>query len=197
MVSAAICAVIAIVVGVIAAAVGFFVGQNHRKKYAEAKIGSAEEEAKRIINDAIKTAQQKRKEAAVEAKDELFRMKAEADKEIKDRRADISRQEKRLDQKEENIDRKTAALEQKEEEHKKRAARHGRQNKMQHQHDQCKRHNRSDGLLQLSAKGTAFMIQCRYHLFHAASLHSVSPFIKRFFCRQMYLLCTHYISNIR
>ena len=50
MVSAAVCAVIAIVVGVIAAIVGFTVGQNHRKKYAEAKIGSAEEEAKRIIN---------------------------------------------------------------------------------------------------------------------------------------------------
>ncbi|MCI6640803.1 MAG: ribonuclease Y [Pygmaiobacter massiliensis] len=121
MVPTLIAGLIAVVVGVIAVVVGFIVGQIYRKKVAEQKLGSAEEEAKRIINEAIKTAQQKRKEAAVEAKDELFRMKAEADKEIKERRADISRQEKRLDQKEENLDRKTTALEQKEEQQKKRA----------------------------------------------------------------------------
>lgn len=121
MVSAAIAVLIAVVVGVIAAVLGFFGGQSYRRKVAEQKLGSAEEEAKRIINDAIKTAQQKKKEAAIEAKDELFRLKAEADKEIKDRRSEISRQEHRLDQKEENIDRKTAALEKKEEDQRKRA----------------------------------------------------------------------------
>ena len=54
--------------------VGFFLGESHRKKVAEAKIGSAEEEARRLVNDAVKTAQQKRKEALVEAKDAALQM---------------------------------------------------------------------------------------------------------------------------
>ena len=82
---------------------------------AEAKIGSAEEEAKRLVNEAIRTAEQKRKEAVVEAKDEVFRLKAEADKEVKERRGELTRQERRLDQKEESLDKRTAALEKKEE----------------------------------------------------------------------------------
>ena len=121
MVSIGITVLIAVVVGAVATAIAFSCGIAYRKKIAEQKVGSAEEEAKRIINDAIKTAQQKRKEAAVEAKDEAFRLKAEADKEIKERRSEITRQEHRLDQKEENIDRKTTAMEQREEELKKRA----------------------------------------------------------------------------
>jgi ribonuclease Y len=111
---------IAVVVGVAAGAAAFFAGVSHRRNVAEAKIGSAEEEAKRLINDAMKTAQQKRKEAIVEAKDAALQMKAEADKEIKERRNELNRQERRLDQKEETIDRKTAAIEQKEEELRKR-----------------------------------------------------------------------------
>ena len=114
MVSPVIAAVIAVVVGVVAAAIAFFAGVSYRRKTAEAKIGSAEEEAKRLINDAMKAAQQKRKEALIEAKDEAFQLKAEADKEIKERRSELSRQERRLDQKEEAMDRKTAVLEQKE-----------------------------------------------------------------------------------
>ncbi|MFR2589629.1 MAG: ribonuclease Y [Ruthenibacterium lactatiformans] len=114
MVSPVITAVIAVVAGVVAAAIAFFAGVSYRRKTAEAKIGSAEEEAKRLINDAMKAAQQKRKEALIEAKDEAFQLKAEADKEIKERRSELSRQERRLDQKEEAMDRKTAVLEQKE-----------------------------------------------------------------------------------
>ena len=114
MVSPVIAAVIAGVAGVVAAAIAFFAGVSYRRKTAEAKIGSAEEEAKRLINDAMKAAQQKRKEALIEAKDEAFQLKAEADKEIKERRSELSRQERRLDQKEEAMDRKTAVLEQKE-----------------------------------------------------------------------------------
>ena len=114
MVSLVIAAVIAVVAGVVAAAIAFFAGVSYRRKTAEAKIGSAEEEAKRLINDAMKAAQQKRKEALIEAKDEAFQLKAEADKEIKERRSELSRQERRLDQKEEAMDRKTAVLEQKE-----------------------------------------------------------------------------------
>ena len=114
MVSPVIAAMIAVVAGVVAAAIAFFAGVSYRRKTAEAKIGSAEEEAKRLINDAMKAAQQKRKEALIEAKDEAFQLKAEADKEIKERRSELSRQERRLDQKEEAMDRKTAVLEQKE-----------------------------------------------------------------------------------
>ena len=63
MVSPVIAAVIAVVAGVVAAAIAFFAGVSYRRKTAEAKIGSAEEEAKRLINDAMKAAQQKRKQS--------------------------------------------------------------------------------------------------------------------------------------
>ncbi|MEG0339723.1 MAG: ribonuclease Y [Oscillospiraceae bacterium] len=112
---------IAVVVGAVAVAIAFPIGIAYRRKTAEAKIGSAEEEAKRTVNDAIKQAEQKRKETLIEAKDEAFRIKAEADKEIKERRSELSRQEHRLDQKEETVDKKTTILEKKEEDLKKRA----------------------------------------------------------------------------
>ena len=119
--------IVALIVGVVGVAAGYFVGYNNRKKTAEAQIGSAEAEATRLVNEAIKTADQKRKEAVLEAKDEAFKLKAEvdaqkaeADKEIKQRRAEISRQENRIDQKENALDRKTEALERKEEDLKKR-----------------------------------------------------------------------------
>ena len=113
--------VVAIVVCAALVCASFVAGSTYRRKTAEAKIGSAEEEAMRIVNEAIKTAEQKRKEAIVEAKDEAFRLKSEADKEITERRADISRQERRMDQKEETLDKKTAQLERREEEVKARA----------------------------------------------------------------------------
>ncbi|MGN0975193.1 MAG: ribonuclease Y [Gemmiger sp.] len=115
--------VMVVVVLVVAAIVGvlcFMLGAQYRKKTAEAKIGSAEEEAKRLVNDAIKSAEQKRKETIIEAKDEAFKLKADADKEIKDRRAEISRQERRMDQKEEQLDKRSTALEKKEDDLKKR-----------------------------------------------------------------------------
>ena len=112
--------VLVLVAAVAAGALGFYLGGENRKRTAEAKVGSAEEEAKRIVNDAIKAAEQKRKETIIEAKDEAFKLKADADKEIKDRRAEISRQERRMDQKEEALDKRTAAMERKEEDLKKR-----------------------------------------------------------------------------
>ena len=112
--------VLVLVAAAVAGALGFYLGGENRKRTAEAKIGSAEEEAKRIVNDAIKTAEQKRKETIIEAKDEAFKLKSDADKEIKDRRAEISRQERRMDQKEEALDKRTAAMERKEEDLKKR-----------------------------------------------------------------------------
>ncbi|WP_417337363.1 ribonuclease Y, partial [Gemmiger sp.] len=104
-----------------AGALGFYLGGENRKRTAEAKIGSAEEEAKRIVNDAIKAAEQKRKETIIEAKDEAFKLKSDADKEIKDRRAEISRQERRIDQKEEALDKRTTQMERKEEDLKRRS----------------------------------------------------------------------------
>ena len=121
MISILLAILIAVVVGVAAAAVAFPIGIAYRRKTAEAKLGSAEDEAKRIINDAIKTAEQKRKEAVIEAKDEAFKLKAETDRDIKERRGELSRQERRLDQKEEAVDKKIENLELKEAEIAKRA----------------------------------------------------------------------------
>ena len=112
--------IIVLVVGVLCIIAGFFLGETHRRKTAEQKIGSAEEEAKRIVNEAIKTAEQKRKEILMETKDEAFRLKSETDKELKERRSELARQERRLDQKEETIDRRTQSIEQKETNLKKR-----------------------------------------------------------------------------
>ena len=114
MLSYGMTALIAVIGAAVAGFICFQLGISHRRKTAEAKIGSAEDEAKRLINDAIKTAEQKRKEALLEAKDEIFKLKAESDKELKERRSEISRQERRLTQKEENLDKKTENLEQKE-----------------------------------------------------------------------------------
>ena len=110
-----------LVAAAVAGALGFYLGGENRKRTAEAKIGSAEEEAKRIVNDAIKAAEQKRKETIIEAKDEAFKLKSDADKEIKDRRAEITRQERRIDQKEEALDKRTAQMERKEEDLKRRS----------------------------------------------------------------------------
>ena len=113
--------VLVLVAAAVAGALGFYLGGENRKRTAEAKIGSAEEEAKRIVNDAIKAAEQKRKETIIEAKDEAFKLKSDADKEIKDRRTEITRQERRIDQKEEALDKRTAQMERKEEDLKRRS----------------------------------------------------------------------------
>ena len=70
----AIGVIVALIVAVVGVAAGYFIGYNNRKKTAEAQIGSAEAEATRLVNEAIKTADQKRKEAVLEAKDEAFRL---------------------------------------------------------------------------------------------------------------------------
>ena len=113
--------VLVLVAAAVAGALGFYLGGENRKRTAEAKIGSAEEEAKRIVNAAIKAADLKRKETIIEAKDEAFKLKSDADKEIKDRRAEITSQERRIDQKEEALDKRTAQMERKEEDLKRRS----------------------------------------------------------------------------
>ena len=93
----------------------FLLGSIYRKKVAEREISSAEEEARRIINDAIKAAESKKREALVEAKEEIHKNRVEFDRETKERRTELQKQERRLQQKEENIDKKYDALEKKEE----------------------------------------------------------------------------------
>ena len=104
-----------VLVAVISIAVGVFGGMILRKKIAEGKIGSAEEEAKRIVLDGEKQAETKKKEALIEAKEEILRQRNESEREIKERRSEISKTERRLVQKEENLDRKSENLEKKNE----------------------------------------------------------------------------------
>ncbi len=98
------------------------VAVNYRKRTAEKEIGSAEEEAKRIINESIKSAENKKREMMVEAKEEIHRSRTEYDKEVKDRRSELQKQERRIQQKEETLDRKTEQYERKDEELSRRLA---------------------------------------------------------------------------
>ena len=104
--------VVALILGI---GIGAVIGNAYRKKVAEAEIGSAEQEAKRIVTDAMKTAEAKKKEAVLEGKDEIHRLRNENDKEIADRRKEVQRQERRIQQKEETLDRKIDNVEKKEE----------------------------------------------------------------------------------
>ena len=115
---------------IILALVGFVVGGiimfpiavTYRKKTAEKEIGSAEEEAKRIINESIKSAESKKREMLVEAKEEIHKSRTEYEKEVKAQRSELQKQERRLQQKEENLDRKTEQYERKDEELSRRLA---------------------------------------------------------------------------
>jgi len=100
---------------IFAAVVSFLLGDFYRKKGSEKEISSAEDEARRIINEAIKNSESKKREALLEAKEEILQSRAEYEKEEKSRRADLQKQERRLQQKEENLDRKTENIERKEE----------------------------------------------------------------------------------
>lgn len=103
-----------VLAAVISGVACFLAGVNHRKKIAEAEIGSAEQEAKRIVDEAVKTAEAKKKEFVLEGKDEVHRFRNESEKEIAARRKEVQRQERRIQQKEETLDRKIDNLEKKE-----------------------------------------------------------------------------------
>ena len=103
------------VIAVVLALIGFAVGSAYRRKSAERAIGSAEEEAKRILSEAMKTAETKKKETLIEAKEEIHRLRQETEKDLRERRTEVQRQENRIHQKEETLDRKTDNLEAKEE----------------------------------------------------------------------------------
>jgi len=99
---------------VVAVPVTSLIAVNYRKKFVEAKIGSAEEKARQIIDDALKTAETKKREALLEAKEESLKMKNESEKETRERRTELQRYEKRVLSKEESIDKKAESLERRE-----------------------------------------------------------------------------------
>ena len=100
---------------VVGALVGLALGYIIRKKSAEKRIGSAEAQARRLLEDAMKNAESKRKEMILEAKEQILSDKNDFDSEVKERRAELTRQEARLNTKEENLDRKSEAIEKKDE----------------------------------------------------------------------------------
>ncbi|MEE1047071.1 MAG: ribonuclease Y [Clostridia bacterium] len=118
--------IISLVLIIVAGFAGFRTGYMYRKKDAENKIGSAEEEAKRILDGAEEKARKDadniKKERIIEAKEEIHKLRNENDKEIKERRNDVQRQERRVQQKEDAIDKKTQQIEKKEEQIQKKLA---------------------------------------------------------------------------
>ena len=98
----------------VTAVVVYFVTTAYYKKVTEAKIGNADEKAREIIDEAVKSAETKKREAMLEAKEESIRVKNDLDKEVKERRAEIGRSERRIVQKEENLDKKLEAIEKRE-----------------------------------------------------------------------------------
>lgn len=107
---------------VLGAVIGILIGYICRKKIGEAKIKSAEDEAKRILDEALKECETKKKEALIEAKEEALKLKNEAEREAKERRAEVARLEKRAQTKEETLDKKIEQAERTEEKFKTKLA---------------------------------------------------------------------------
>lgn len=107
--------IIIVVVAVVFGVIGFILGQIIRKRFAEAAIGSAKDEAARILNQAMTEAESRRKEIILEAKEKIQAERTEADKELRERRNEVKSQERRIIQKEESLDKKVEAMEKKEE----------------------------------------------------------------------------------
>ncbi|MGN1418977.1 MAG: ribonuclease Y [Acutalibacteraceae bacterium] len=107
--------IIAVISAIVFGVIGFIAGGIHRKKTAEKLIGSANEEATRIVNQAVNEAERQKREAILEAKDEIHKTRTETERELRERRNEVQRQEKRLDQREESLERKTDAIEKKDE----------------------------------------------------------------------------------
>jgi ribonucrease Y len=107
--------IVVVIVTLVGLGIGAAAGYYMRKNVAEKSIGSAEEEANRIVANATKDAESKKREAVVAAKEEVMHIRTEVEKESRERRAEVQRQERRLLQKEESLDRKVETLERKEE----------------------------------------------------------------------------------
>lgn len=110
-----LCIVLILAAAAAAGSIAFFFGVYYRKSKAEAAIGSAEQEAKRIVGEAVKTAEARKKEIVLEGKDEIHRLRNESEKELADRRKEIQHQERRILQKEESLERKLESVDRKEE----------------------------------------------------------------------------------
>ena len=106
---------IVVITGVVCLALGLLLGNLIRKRVGEAKIGSAEQKAKELVEEGEKQAETAKKEALLSAKEEIMRQKNDMEQEIKERRAEVSRTETRLSKKEENLDRKSEQLDKKSE----------------------------------------------------------------------------------
>ncbi len=107
--------IICVVAAVASLFVGLLIGVILRKKIGEAKIGSAELEAKRIVEEGEKTAENLKKEALIEAKEKIIKDKNEFEKELRERRNEVTRLERRVAQREETLDKKVESYERKEE----------------------------------------------------------------------------------
>ena len=108
------CVIIVLVAVAVTAVIAAYVATSAERKKTAATIGNAEDKARAIIDEALKSAEAKKREALLEVKEESIRTKNELDKEIKERRAEAQKSERRLQQKEENIDKKADAIEKKE-----------------------------------------------------------------------------------
>ena len=106
---------IVVIVGIVCLAAGALVGILYRKHVAEAKIGTAEQKARELVEEGAKQAETLKKEALLSAKEEIMRQKNDMEQEIKERRAEVSRTETRLSKKEENLDKKSEQLDKKNE----------------------------------------------------------------------------------
>ncbi len=107
--------IISVAAFLVALVIGVLVGVAYRKKVAEAEIGSAEAQAKKIVEEGEKLAESKKKEALLEAKEEILKHKNESERELKERRKEISKMENRVASREEALDRKLENLDKKEE----------------------------------------------------------------------------------
>ncbi|MBQ9278977.1 MAG: ribonuclease Y [Lachnospiraceae bacterium] len=102
------------IVLILAVVITWFAAVAYRKNIAEAKVGKAEDKAREIIDEALKSAEAKKRETLLEAKEEALKTKNDIDKEVKERRSELQRMEKRVLSREENLDKKTEAVEKKE-----------------------------------------------------------------------------------
>ena len=107
--------IISIIVAIVFGLIGFFGGSEFRRKANEKEIGSATSEATKIINNALTEAEQTKKASLIEAKDEIHKLRSDADKEIRERRSEVQRQENRLNQREEHLDKRADSIESKNE----------------------------------------------------------------------------------
>ena len=105
--------IVAVVVSVVTAGLTHMITVNNLRKDADSKIGNADSKAREIIDDALKTAETKKKEALLEVEEESIRTKNELEKDSKERRAELQRYEKRVLSKEEALDKRSEAIEQK------------------------------------------------------------------------------------